>query len=68
MQYHLMNADLWLVCKLSAREIKNGTVFKLPKTVETCPWKAGPKEIPAGTYKLVSRKFFVGGVLVVEAV
>lgn len=66
--YHLMNADTRHVVGVSpCDDMPNGQVFTLPKKVEKCPWKtstaelAADKWIPAGKYKVVSRKFFRGG-------
>ena len=72
-RYHIMNSDIMENCAGGLRPSKTtvGQIIVLRKAVETCSWKTalgGAKEIPAGKYKIVSRKGFVGGSQEIESV
>lgn len=67
--YHLMNAELMEVAGERPSQTKVGQIIKLPKAVKACPWKHNKADmIPAGTYRIISRKGFVGGSQEVELV
>lgn len=65
--FHIMNADLYQVAGVSPRASKRGDTFALPDAVSACPWLPGDKLIPAGSYRIVSKKHFAGGSIEVEA-
>jgi hypothetical protein len=69
--YHIHNSDFMeLVGRPS--QAKTGDVFKLKKAVKGFTGPACRGEwnvpIPAGTYKIVSRKYFRGGTQTIEPV
>lgn len=61
MKYNIMNADMLHICGIRPSLQTRGDVFVLPTQVEACPWLPGDKLIPAGTYRITSRKRFRGG-------